>query len=185
MAALQANASLVTFDDLSGSEPQIQNGYAGLNWNNFYAVDGENYWTPSGYQAGVESKNMVAFNGYGNTAVISNQKFDLNSAYLTAAWRDNLQVQVIGSLGSKVLYDKTYTLSATARTQILFNYLGIDSVTFKSTGGTDHQGYYQAWNNTTQFAMDNMVINAVPEPSNYVAGVSVLGMLVLAWRKRK
>jgi hypothetical protein len=83
---------------------------------------------------------------------------------------------------SRFLPDTTYTLSATAPTLIAFNYAGVDSVQFISFDGTLHQGYS---GDGTHFAMDNMDITAVPEPSNYVAGVSALSMLVLAWRKRK
>ena len=97
---------------------------------------------PSGYQFAAISANNVAFNGFGNSAVVSNTLFNLNSAYLTAIWRDNLTVEVIGSLLGVSIYDNTYVLSATAPTLINFNYLGIDSVEFSIfSGGTHHPGY--------------------------------------------
>jgi hypothetical protein len=48
-----------------------------------------------------------------------------NPAYLTLVWRDNLQIQVIGSLlGAPIPgYDNIYTLSATGNTLINFDYL--------------------------------------------------------------
>ena len=162
VAAIPTLAATITFDDLDGSGNQtISNGYNGLNWNNFYTYDAVNdpaSLNPSGYQFAAISANNVAFNGFGNSAVVSNTLFNLNSAYLTAIWRDNLTVEVIGSLLGVSIYDNTYVLSATAPTLINFNYLGIDSVEFSIfSGGTHHPGY-EAFDGT-QFAVDNLTIN--------------------------
>ena len=174
--AYQAGATLVTFDNLSdgGGGTQIANGYSGLNWNNFYVLDTALFGATSGYMAGTVSGNNVAYNAYGTAAAISSSAFNLTSAYLTAAWYDNLHVEVVGKLGSTILYDNTYTLSATAPSLINFNYNGIDSVQSISSGGTQNQGYVGSG---TQFAMDDLVINgtaAVPEPSTYFAGAMLL-----------
>lgn len=175
-----AGATLITFDDLTdtgkfGGGTLIANGYSGLNWNNFYILDTAAYVNPSGYHPGTVSGNNVAFNSYGDPAAISSSAFNLTSAYLTAVWNDNLQVEVVGKLGATVLYDNTYTLSATAPSLINFNYNGIDSVQFIASGGTMHPGYINF--NGTHFAMDNLVINgaaAVPEPSTIFAGAMLL-----------
>lgn len=170
-----ANATLITFDDLTdnGSGTPIANGYAGLNWNNFYVLNTVDYGVPSGYLAGMVSANNVAFNAYGNEAIISDSVFTLNSAYLTAAWNDNLQVEVKGYNGVNLLYDNTYTLSSTAPTLINFNYVGVDDVTFDSSGGTQNPNYAGSG---PHFAMDNMTINAtaVPEASTMLAGALLL-----------
>jgi hypothetical protein len=172
--AYHAGASLITFDDLaSDTVNPIASPYAGLNWNNFYVYAGGSD-PNSGYAPAVVSQNNVAFNGFGASATISDGTFDLDSAYLTAAWNDNLQVEVIGMLGATILYDNTYTLSATAPTLVNFNYLGIDSVQFISSGGTPHGGYDGTG---TQFAMDNLTVNenaAVPEPTTVIAGAMLL-----------
>src|SRR6266704_4671846 len=129
--------SLVTFDDLTptASGLAVPANYASLNWNNFSYIDGVNYaGNPSGFQAGVVSSNNVAYNASTNPASIVGGLFDLNSAYLTAAWNDNLEVEAKGYIGGVLSYDQTYTLSATARTLIQFNYLGLDQVDFLSTG---------------------------------------------------
>ena len=55
---------VATFDDLdlaAEDYPALTNGYDGLNWSNFYALNGVLY-TNSGYQAGVISASNVAFN---------------------------------------------------------------------------------------------------------------------------
>ncbi len=167
-----ANATLITFDDLS--DGAIANGYAGLNWNNFYVVNSTEE-PSSGYAAGTVSPNNVAYNAYANEAIISDGSFTLNSAYLTGAWNDGLQVEVKGYNGPTLLYDNTYTLSSTTPTLINFNYVGIDSVTFDSFGGTPNPNYNGVGEH---FAMDNMTINAdnvpVPEPTTMLAGALML-----------
>jgi hypothetical protein len=134
-------------------------------------------FTASGYQNGVLSANNVAFNGSGNPAELSSSgPFDLNSAWLTAAWNDGLQLEVQGFAGGTLLYDQTYTLNAAAPTLLAFNYLGVDEVSFSSSGGINH-GYDGSG---TQFVMDNLTVS-VPEPSTIglvifsAAGVGLVG----------
>jgi hypothetical protein len=70
VATVSAN-TVITFDDLP-SYSQISNGYAGLNWNNFYVLNTPDYGlNPSGYQNGTVSVPNVAFNAWGNPASIS------------------------------------------------------------------------------------------------------------------
>jgi subtilase family serine protease len=155
----------ITSDDIStptvsgefhtGSIPP---GYDALNWSNYYVVNGV-LATNTGYHAGVVSPSNVVYNGDGNAAYIyNNATFNFISAYLTAAWNDNLQVEVLGYLGTETApaYSNTYTLSATAPTLINFNYLGLSEVYFVSSGGTLHTGYNGSG---TEFAMDNMTVS--------------------------
>ena len=61
----------IGFDDLPGTLLPIPNGYNNLNWNNFFYLDGVNYFgNPSGYQNGVVSPNNVGYNAFGNPASI-------------------------------------------------------------------------------------------------------------------
>ena len=91
---------------------------------------------------------------------------------MTAAWNDDLQVELKGHVNGALVYDSTYILSATMPTNILFNYLGVTEVDFISSGGTRHPGYPY---NGTQFMIDNMVvvegagnaINTTPVIYNY------------------
>src|SRR4051812_12856297 len=164
-----ASPSIFTFDDLTPGtlpghdatyEGPIPDGYHGLHWQNFWALDTSLLTNPSGYLNGVVSLNNVAFNGGGNSALFSTGTFDLNSAYLGAAWNDGLHVEVQGFTGSTLVYDNTYTVNTAGSTLINFNYLGVDSVKFISSGGTSH-GYLGSG---THFLIDNLVIT-VPEPS--------------------
>ena len=65
-------------------------------------------------------------------SITSANPFNLFSAYLTAAWNDNLQLEAKGYTNGVLIYDNTYTLSATNPTLINFNYLGVTEVDFTS-----------------------------------------------------
>ncbi len=168
LVACAATASqILTFDDLpeSGFLSAIPNGYGGLQWQNFYYIDGTTETPDSGYVNGIVSPNNVAYNGFGNSATIIGAPFDLDSAYLTAAWNDNLQLEVQGFVGATLTYDQTYTLNTTGSTLINFNDAGVDEVEFISSGGTPNPGL--GGSGGEQFVMDNLSITLVPEPSTF------------------
>ena len=147
----------LTFDTLAVAA--VPAGYGGLNWNNFTILDGVHYpHNPSGYGAGVVSTNNVAWST-GGASITNANPFNLFSAYLTAAWSDNLQVETKGYANGVLIYDNTYTLNVTNPTLVNFNYLGVTEVDFIASGGTQHPGYYGSG---TQFAMDN--VNAATGP---------------------
>jgi hypothetical protein len=175
--ALGTTPATITFDELTPSThgDLIPNGYAGLQWNNFYVLNAVSYIdNPSGYQNAVVSANNVAFNGFGDPSMVSATAFDLNSAYLGAAWNDGLQVEVQGFVGATLTYDNTYTVNTTGPTLINFNYLGVDEVSFIASGGTLHPGYTGSG---TQFAIDNLTLTLVPEPTLF--GLVGLGAAAL------
>jgi hypothetical protein len=186
-------ATIINFDDLNYSDqaiPGYPSSYSGLYWANVYvynATDNPENLT-SGYQYSVISPKNVAFNGSGSSITISsNTPFTLNSAYLTSVWRDNLQVEVIGSLLGTPIYDQTFILSATANMLEPFNYVGVDSVEFIPSGGTFHDGY--KFDAGPYFAMDDVNIDlvqlfAVPEPGTWLAAALALGVIGFSQRKR-
>jgi len=154
LTVLSGRPLLLTFDDLSGTQVPMPAVYDNLTWSNFYYLDGLTYGLPSGYSAGVLSGDNVVYNAYGAPAVISSSvPFDLLSAGLTAAWEDNLQLAVKGWTTTNLTYDTAYTLNATNPTQVVFNYLGVTSVEFISSGGTPRPGYAGTGEN---FVMDNV-----------------------------
>jgi len=197
VAAASAAAATLNFEGLDGSGNQaVPNGYGGLNWTNFYVYDAVNdpgNLSHSGYEVAWVSQNNVAFSAFPTErpteTISSDTLFNLNSAYLTSVWRDNLQVRVIGSLAGVPVptYDNTYTLSATAHTLETFNYVGIDSVEFIPSGGTFHDGY--KFDAGPYFAMDDVNIDlvqlfAVPEPGTWLAAALALGVIGFSQRKR-
>ena len=187
-----AQSELLTFDDLvpgnlpgadTTYEGPIPNGYNGLQWNNFWVKDTLTSPSPSGYQYGLVSANNVAFNGAGSPAMISDQSFNLNSAYLTAAWNDGLQVEVQGFVGATLTHDNTYTVNTTGPTLINFNYLGVDEVNFISSGGTPHAGL-AGFGRGEHFVIDNLSITVIPEPGTLtLAGFGLAGMTLIARRR--
>ena len=99
-----AGATTIGFDDLTdaGFGTPITNGYQGLNWTNWSVLNTAaftSFFGPSGATPGTVSPPNVAFNPTGGEAIFSQSSpFTLNSADLTAFWRDNLQVTVTGLL---------------------------------------------------------------------------------------
>jgi hypothetical protein len=163
---VQAGLPPLTFDDLVKTNAVISSGYGGLNWSNFYCLDAVNLLkNPSGYQAGMVSPPNVAYNFGGHPAsIIGVVPFDLLSADLTAAWRNNLNVEVKGYVGGNLTYDQVVTLSVTAPTTVQFNYFGVNSVSFVSSGGTPVSGYAESGE---EFVMDN--VTAVPHTTPVIA----------------
>lgn len=177
--AMMAEATVVTFDDLSGITP-IANGYNGLNWNNIYSLDTSTYQA-SGYVNGVVSPVNVAFNGFGSPGTISSATaFDFNGAYFTAAWNTGLNINLEGYNGATLLYSQTIVVDPWAPTYFTFNYMGITSLYLNSYGGVD-AGF---GGGVTHFAMDNFTFNQqanptpTPEPSTMLLlGSGVLGLV--------
>jgi hypothetical protein len=150
----QQNPIVLTFDELSpGSNDAwvpVGNGYGGLQWNNFGAINGLLRPANEGYHAGVVSASNVAFNLYGDPASIySVVPFDFKSAYLTAAinlpdWTIQLAVQ--GFVGTTLVYDRTVVVSNNSPAWIEFNYRGVNQVRFVPS------------QHSTWFALDNLAI---------------------------
>ncbi|BAZ65488.1 MAG: PEP-CTERM sorting domain-containing protein [Pelatocladus maniniholoensis HA4357-MV3] len=185
----QVQAVTVTFDDLSGSQNTIDNGYAGLNWENFYHLDTTSF-VPSGYVNGTVSPKNVAYNGFGEPAVIStvDNIFDFNSTYLTSAWNDDLTVLVegyTGGISGDKKYSQTVVVNTKTPTLFTFDFLGIDSLKFTSSGG-NNAGYNGSG---THFAIDNFTFNkktkAVPEPLTIFGSVTASSIGLALYRKQK
>lgn len=177
-------AGTLNFDSGVANETPIPNGYGGLNWDNFYALDAVNYYlNPSGYLAGMVSPDFVAFNAYADPAAFSSPiPFNFISAYLTGAWNDGLNIQVQGFLGATLMYDQTVVVNATGPTLFNFNYLGVDRVYFQSSDGTPHDGYSGSGGH---FAMDNLTVNIIPEPGSGILLIIGLGGLAAAYAGRR
>jgi hypothetical protein len=187
-----ARATTIGFDDLTDNwfGTPITNGYQGLNWTNWSVLNTADFTTffgPSGATPGTVSPPNVAFNADGGEAIFSESSpFTLNSADLTAFWRDNLQVTVTGLLNGVVEHTITLALSATAATLETFNWTDINEVDLVGSGDTDHAGYSGSG---TQVALDNLTITtgvvSNPEPSSLAIVGAGLAGLGLAHRRRR
>jgi hypothetical protein len=175
-----AQAATVTFDDVTTDVfAEVPNGYGGLNWSNVYVIDpvADSGELPpeSGYRNGIVSGGYVAYDGLGTTATVAAGSFNFNSVYLTAAWYNDLLVQVDGYAGGVLKYSQTVTVQPTAPTLFTFDYLAIDSLVFTPSEGTE-AGYEGGGQ---MFVMDDFTFakaeGVIPLPSAFPAGLALLG----------
>lgn len=189
-----AAATVVTFDDLT--PPVIPNTgfdlptfYNGLNWGQGTRgiVGCSSYFTQdTGYCRGRASGDNVMYSyGLNTVTKADSSAFDFNGAYLTAAWNDNLNVELKGYVGNTVAYNFLTTISDHVPTYFNVNFIGIDRLTINSFGGinpgTPGSG--------THVAIDNFTYNApsqVPEPAPIaLLGLGFLGFAAIRKRKQK
>ncbi len=173
-------ALVVTFDDItSGMGAMIPDGYGDLNWDNFWTLNGSVMHPGSGYELGCVSGDYAAFNGYSDPAVISNYSFDFIGAYLTAAWRTGLLIDVEGYQGATMICSQTVTVDCYSPTWFGFNFIGVTKVRFEPHGGTDAGlGGSGAF-----FVIDNFSYSPVPEPATMI--LLGIGGTSLLRRRRK
>jgi hypothetical protein len=135
-----------------------------------------------GYGYGMTSLSNVAYNRFGNPAEIDARgtNFNFLSAYLTAAWNSNLNIEVQGFRDTNLVYDETKVVSATSPSLFTFDYLNIDRLYFNSYGGEPAFGPGPEEN----FVMDDFMFEFIPEPSSLL--LTALGVVTLwASVKRK
>jgi hypothetical protein len=201
-----AQAQTINFDDLSTSPPSstdplcpvpmLTNGYHGFNWNNFFVVKGSQYHdpflhldtyciVPGGFRFGVVSPPNVAFNGYGDPASVSNaNSFTFNSVYMTAAWNDGLDVLVQGYVGLYPFYSQLLVVNTSPAKQYVFNWTGVDKVSFTSSGGTP-AGYLGSGEH---IVFDDLTVsNVTPEPQTLLllaTGLTGIGAVIRRRRQK-
>ena len=148
----------INFDDLrppySGYSltGPIPATYQGFEWYGFWCLN-TSYgdWSGWGYGAGVVSGRNIAYNRAGNNLTVFSRSlpFDFNSAYLTSALLDTMQVEVRGFVDGILTYDNIYTVEKAAPTLIAFDYREVQRVEF--------------WLDNI-FVIDDLVVT-IPEPS--------------------
>jgi hypothetical protein len=165
-----ARADFINFSGLTGVEAPIPAGYAGFTWNNFSSLNTQTDANvmPSGYaNANTDSASPnVAFNLFGQQAsMTSTAPFSFYGGFFTAAWRDNLLIDVQGYRNGTLLGDQSFLVSSTSPTFEAFHFQNVDTLVFTSSGGTVH-GYVPlkplSHPPLTQFAMDDLVLTWGP-----------------------
>jgi Dockerin type I domain len=163
---------VITFQDLGQSDlygSSIPPVYAGMAWTNFCVLTVPNYPNnPSGYQAATISGQNVAYNCPGVSpqdqapASFSAKSgtFTLNSASLTAAWRDNLIVAIQGLYKGQTVDQTVVVLNPYGPAYVTFNWSGLDTVVFTPSGGTPVNRFPFALEN---FAIANLAITPTTE----------------------
>ena len=176
---------VLDFDDVLAENGYIPNGYGGFGWANFGVVCGD--CVPgSGFDTGTVSGDNVAFNAWAEPASITNSNiFDFDGAYLTAAWRNGLNITVAGYENDSLLYSTTVVVDTTGPAWFDFNYVGIDRLEFDSFGGKDVFLYSSG----EHFAMDDFEFTPSTPISNPSPGALLLGSIgagLVGWlRKRR
>ena len=80
----------------------------------------------------------------------------LHSAAVAAAWRDNLQLNVVGYRSHVIIANNTFTLQVFSVSYLIFNgYTALDKVIFSTFAGTQN---VNVSGSGTQYAMDNLCI---------------------------
>lgn len=169
-----ALANVITFDDIG--IVTLPNGYQNLNWDNFATHPGNYFGT--GYAAGLISSPNDAFNQFGKPASFSSiTPFTFVSGYFTAAWNDGLNITIEGLNGTNVLDLRTIVVSNTGPTLEIFNWTDVTQVEFNSFGGTPNPYVLPP---AFHFVLDNLTIDAVPEPGmSLVVAIISLGVIQL------
>ena len=186
------SATVVTFDDLplnTGTGSFVPSTYQGLVWSNFGDLNAVLYTSvhgSNGYYNGMVTASNVALNAFGAPAEIdSPTNFNFLTAYLTGAFNSNLNIQVEGLRGGSLVYSQVVVASATSPTLFAFNYLNVDRLTFNAFGGQDAGFPVSQGAGDSHFAMDNLTIEFVPEPSSFLLTAAAALMLwPLLKRKR-
>ena len=195
-------ASTITFDDVTippenNNLLQIQNGYAGLNWDHLWFLRQDPaLYTSGGVGMGAVSDSQMAVNEYWYPyATISapvGQTFVLGSGSFMAAWPgESMYVNVTGFLNGGQVLSQTFLFTSTEHTFVDFSAFVagggpavVDNVIFTTVDSAGNAYYTDATGAHPiggQFVMDNLT---VPEGGLTAA---MLGMAIfqLALIRRK
>jgi hypothetical protein len=188
VATPSVQAQLITFDDLpvngACGAAFITNGYQGLDWSNFSWLAGTDCSANNGYINGTVSRPHVAFNAFGNPASFSRATTFAWSGYLTAAWRNAVDVTITGMLGTTTVYTDAFQLGIAGPTLKTYG-LAVDQVIISASGGINPGGL---GGDGTQIAFDDVnVVTAgvVPEPGTVVLFATGLVVIAGAARRRR
>jgi hypothetical protein len=175
-----AHAEVLTFEGVS-THSGIPAGYGGLNWSNFYTLNVvPGYYENSGYSHALESGTFLAFNGGGAPASISATSaagFALTDGFFTGAWNNGLNITAQATFENGTTATNSFLVNTSGPKDVVFDWTGLKSVTFTSSGGTQQAGF---GGSGTQFAIDNLNATPVPEPTSVallLAGVGLLGVV--------
>jgi hypothetical protein len=97
------------------------------------------------------------------------------SGYFASVWNDGLNVQITAKDGTAVVGMVNLTLNTTVRVFETFNFGPLTELDFSSSGGVRNPSLFGGAG--TQFAVDDLTINFVPESTSL--GMALLGLITL------
>lgn len=183
----QAGAVTITFDD-QASLVELEDGYADLQWDGFFTINGGVEFGDSGFENGAVSDGTVASNIGGEPASFSSATlFTLNDFFLTAAWSNDLNVQVVGRRGGVDIFTTNLVVDYDGPTHVVLGWESIDEVFFVSSGGVDAN--FDDPGEGTHFAIDNLTLTTaavpVPEPATWALMILGFGLAGAGLRARR
>ncbi|MET0856540.1 MAG: PEP-CTERM sorting domain-containing protein [Telluria sp.] len=175
-----ATATVVTFETATSMTDAGMTADFGRLQCSTYSVQN------SGYCRGLASGDWTGyFSSAASVRATDFSRFTFNGSYLTAAWNDNMSIEVLGYRNNAVVYSQTKTISDDAATYFTFDYVNVDRVTFRSFGGVDAG----TPGGGTWVAMDNLTLNqavaGVPEPGSLALLALGLAGFTFARRARR
>ncbi len=173
-SALSAQAAVVDFEDLSspGCCTFPASGYHGFEWSGAW---GTNSWVFAEAGAGVftgtnaHSGNNFAWSNGGADLSLSGTSFDFNSMWARGGW-SAFGFDAHGFKNGVEVYTKHLDVSMDY-SLLTLDFKGVDRVVF------DHQG--------TNLLIDDITVNAVPEPQTYALLLAGLAAIGFTARRRK
>ncbi len=173
---------LITFDDITSAggysnEVVIANGYGGLNWSGFDAVNGflfNNKYPNTGVRDGMASFSNVAVNAFGSMATISSSgDFTISNLDLSSCWLTGMSIGMKGFNGASQVYGTTVVVNTTSPVLFTLDWQNISSMTFTAFGGSNAG----LGSTMKTFVVDNLSVSVVPEPSSLL--LVSMGVLAL------
>lgn len=173
-----SNATVLTFEDLSGNNDALSDGYGGFNWNSMTTVGSiaKDQYIGSGYDVGTIG-NVSVYNWYGtsptNISLATPGTFTFNGAQFTSAWYNQTLTFQGYFNGNLIKTSSAYNISTTSPTWIELDWSGLTSL--------------EIFNTNYHWDMDNFTFNnsaPVPEPGTMaLLGFGMLGLAIYGKRR--
>jgi hypothetical protein len=175
-ASNSATAGLIDFEGPYRPNGPLAGDF-GFNWQNMYFHYG--YLFPgTGYEHGVVSGSMMAFNGDADTvygakpgSIYRDTPFFFESVYVTKAWA-NGTTRFTGYLDDVPIFTKDVYATTEAPTFAVFNWSGIDKIVI-----SDIDVSYQT-------VIDDLRFSEIPEPTYGALMLTGLIAYLLARRRQ-